>query len=171
MSLVIVENNADQPLTDEALHEADQLVLPCLEARNATWQYSLLALDRHRMICTFKAPDTASVRESYLRAGLPSRIIWSGDPIKPETPRTQQSVTVLETTYSALADQDWSNLCQQFLDCCAALSIECLQVYRSLDRTKVIYELNTSDPELVNELQQKLNTPFERVWGAQVIKP
>lgn len=172
MSLIVVENAAAQPITDEVLHEADQLLLPCLEARNATWYYSLLSVHRDRMVCTFKAPDAESVRDSYRRVGL-ERIIWTGEPIKPEGEPLQRPLTVLsvvEGTYPPLSDLDWNAISQKLLDYCAASGTEWLQSYRSLDRTKVVYELNAPDLKTVQAVQQ-LGIDCDRVWSAQVLSP
>lgn len=172
MSLVVVETAAEQPLTDELLHIANQQVLPCLEARNVIWLYSLLSVDRHRMICTFDAPDAESVRDSYRRAGLPSRPIWTGDLIQPEAAQPQRSLMhVMEGTYPPLSETDWSEISRKILDYCAKYEIEWLQSYLSLDRTKVICELNAPDLEPIQEAQHKLGVPFNRVWLAEVLKP
>jgi Protein of unknown function (DUF4242) len=69
MSLVIVETLVDYPLTSEKLTDTDLRVLACLGERQATWRYSLLSSDRHRMLCLFEAPDAESVRESYRKGG------------------------------------------------------------------------------------------------------
>ncbi|NDJ19611.1 nickel-binding protein [Myxacorys almedinensis] len=175
MSLVIVETAAEQPLTDEYLYDANQKVLPCFEARNITWHYSLLSLDRYRMICTFDAPDAESVRESYRRLGLPSRPIWAGDRIRREAAQPQQNLRdltvrhVVEATYPPLSETDWNELSHRFLHHCAAWGIEWLQSYRSLDHTKVIYELNAPDITPIQDAQHKLEIPCALVWSAQVL--
>jgi len=173
MSLVIVENPGEQLLTDEVIHEADQRVSPCLQARNVTWQYSLLASDRQRMICTFEAPDAESVRDSYRRAGLPPRPIWSGDLIKPDAvPQFNSTMRyVLEGTYPALNEADWNEICHKFLHYCAEYDIEWVQSYLSRDRTKVIYELIASDIQPVQEASHELGIACDRIWSAEVLKP
>ncbi len=37
MSLIIVETDAEQPLTTEVLNAIDPRVSPCLKARDVTW--------------------------------------------------------------------------------------------------------------------------------------
>lgn len=173
MSLVIVENPGEQLLTDEVLHEADQRVLPCLQARNATWQYSLLAVDRQRMICTFNAPDAESVRDSYRKAGFPSRTIWSGELIKltDETQLNTMTRYVIEGTYPSLSKTDWDEISQKMQRYCAEHEIEWLQSYISRDRTKVIYELIASDITSIQEAPHQLGIACDRIWSAEVLKP
>ncbi|MGB8699726.1 MAG: nickel-binding protein, partial [Thermosynechococcaceae cyanobacterium] len=101
MSLVIVETAATEPLTDEYLHEADQVALPCLQDHNVTWRYSLRSLDRYRMLCIFDAPDAASVRDAYAKLGL-QRTIWPSELIQSQTMYSQAHLTelyVIERSY------------------------------------------------------------------------
>ncbi|XHX77631.1 MAG: nickel-binding protein [Stenomitos frigidus ULC029] len=65
MSLIIVETNAEQPLTTEVLNAIAQRVSPCLKERDVKWRFSLLSSDRYCMLCTYEAPDAESVREAY----------------------------------------------------------------------------------------------------------
>lgn len=173
MSLIVVETTAEQPLTDELLQDDHERVMPCFEARNVTWRYSLLSTDRHRMICTFDAPDAESVRESYRKAGLQSRPIWSGliqqEPAQPQRNSTVRHV--IEGTYLPLSETDWNEISRKFLDYCAEHDIEWLQSYLSLDRTKVIYELNAPDLKPIAEAPPKLDIPANHVWSAQVLSP
>jgi hypothetical protein len=173
MSLVIVENPGEQLLTDEVIHEADQRVLPCLQARNATWQCSLLAIDRQRMICTFDAPDAESVRDSYRKAGFPSRTIWAGELIKltNSTPSHSTMRCVIEGTYPPLSKTDWDEISHKMQHCCAEHEMEWLQSYISRDRTKVIYELIASNIQLVQEASHKLGITCDRIWSAEALKP
>lgn len=173
MSLIIVETAADQPLTDEILGDAHRRVLPCLEARDAIWQYSLLSTDRQRMICTFKAPDAESVRESYRRAGLPACPVWTGDLIEQNRvpQQTLTTVQVMEGTYPSLNETDWQEISRKILHYCAAWNIEWLRSYLSLDRTKVVYELNSPDIKLMQAAQQELGISCDRIWSAQILNP
>lgn len=174
MSLIVVETTAEQPLTDELLQDDHERVVPCLEARNVTWRYSLLSTDRRRMICTFDAPDAESVRESYRRAGLQPRPTWASGLIQQETAQPQRNSTgrrVIEGTYAPLSETDWHEISHKLLDYCAEHDIEWLQSYLSLDRTKVIYELNAPDLKPIAEAQHKLYIPANHVWSAQVLSP
>jgi hypothetical protein len=173
MSLIIVETTADQPMTPEMIKDADERVLPCLDARNATWRYSLLASDRQRMICTFDAPDAESVRDSYRRAGLPSRPIWSGDLIKPDTIFQPDSTMryVMEGSYPALSEANWNEIRHKLLHYCAKHKIEWLQSYISRDRTRIIYELNASDIGSIQVVADNLGISGDRIWSAEVLKP
>ena len=82
MSLLKVETTTNRLITAEML--ADTRVLDCLEVRNGKWRYSLLSADRHRMICTFEAPDAESVRQAYHQADVGFSKVWTAQVIEPE---------------------------------------------------------------------------------------
>lgn len=173
MSLVIVETAVEQPLSDEYLHDADQRIIPCLHARNIMWRYSLLSIDRCRMICMFDAPDAESVRDSYRRAGLFSRPTWTGDLIKLEVAQRQRDLAVryvMEGTYPASSDTNWSEISSK-LHACAEHNFEWLQAYLSRDRTRIICELNAPDIESVREAQRYVGLHFDQIWVADFIAP
>lgn len=174
MSLVIVETVAEQPLTDEVLDAATQYIAPCVQARNGAWLYSLLSSDRHRMICIYDAPDAESIRDAYRRGGLASSRAWAGYVVEPEGIAPQRNVAsliVFEGTYPPLSDDDWNESSSKILSCYAERGIEWIQTYLSLDRTRMVCELNAPDLESVREVQRRLNIPFDRVWSARVLSP
>ncbi len=173
MSLVIVETTADQPITDDYLHAADQQMLPCLNARNIFWNYSFLSSDRRRMICTFNAPDAGSVRESYQRAGLSSRLIWAGDLIEPDAPPQHQVKTlqIMEGTYPSLSKEDWLTIRRKIAHGCLVHNIEWRRSYLSLDRTRLMCELNAPNPALVQEALNQAGVAYGQIWSAQLLKP
>ena len=55
------------------------------------------------------------------------------------------------------------------LKCYAEQDIEWIQSYVSLDRTKVITELNASDVEAIQAVQRKVGNSFDRVWSAKFL--
>lgn len=173
MSLIIVETVTEQPLTDERLDAVSQSIAPCVEARNGTWRYSLLSGDRHRMICIYDAPDAESMRDAHRRGGLAPKRVWAGNIIQPEgTPPQQPTLlTVFEGTYPPLSDDEWDESSSKILSCYEERGIEWIQTYLSLDRTRMICELNAPDLESVREVQRRLNIPFDHVWSAQVFCP
>ncbi|MBE9169323.1 DUF4242 domain-containing protein [Pleurocapsales cyanobacterium LEGE 06147] len=182
MSLVIVETTTEQSITPEVLKEVDARMLPCLEERNTKWRYSLLSSDRHRMICTFDAPDAESVRQAYRKGGGMYSRIWAGEIVAPEGIQPQQNETILkvfEGTYpDGFTEEDWNEANQYILPCYAERGIEWVRSYISLDRTRVICELNAPDAETIREAHLKFGIPFvreaclqQRVWSAMLIEP
>ncbi|NJK77143.1 MAG: DUF4242 domain-containing protein [Oscillatoriales cyanobacterium RU_3_3] len=173
MTITIVETLSDSPLTPEELTDVDYRVWECLTERNATWRYSLLSVDRHRMICTFDAPDAESVRESYRKAGGFFNRIWAGEIVKPEGIQPQHNEAILkvfEGTYPPISQAELDEVSHKTLNCYVERGIEWIQSYLSFDRTRLICELNAPDLESVREVQRKLNIPFDRVWSAMVIR-
>lgn len=174
MSLIIVETLAEHPITAEYLSEADARMLPCFEEREAKWRYSLLSSDRLRMICTFDAPDAEAVQQAYRKGGGKFSRMWSGTLIQPEGLAPQRNAAllkVIEKTFPPLSESDWNIGFGKTLNCYSERGIEWIQSYFSLDRTKLICELNAPDLESVREVQRRLGIPFERVWSAEVLTP
>lgn len=174
MSKVIVESIYDQPLTAEILEEADARTLPCLEARDAHWCYSLLSTDRCRMICTFDAPDAESVRDAYRKAGGLFKQIWSAEILSPEgsaPDRDAACLKVIEGTYPPFTQDTWNAFHDKTLAYYAEFDIEWIRSFVSPDRRRVICEVNAPDTAAIRETYRKLEMPINRVWSAQVLTP
>jgi hypothetical protein len=174
MTIAIVETLSDFPLNPEEPNDTSLRVLNCLAERNATWRYSLLSSDRHRMICTFDAPDAESVRESYRKAGAVFSRIWSGELLKPEGIQPQRhpsGLMVIEGTYPPISDEELNEVSSKTLSSYAQRGIEWIQSYISLDRTRLICELNAPNAESVREAQYTVGVSFDRVWSATLLKP
>ncbi|WP_322505519.1 nickel-binding protein [Chroococcidiopsis cubana] len=46
-----------------------------------------------------------------------------------------------------------------------------MRSYLSLDRTRVICELNAPDTQSIREAQHQAGVSFDRVWSATIAKP
>lgn len=173
MAKVIVETLFDQPITEEVMQANDERALPCLKARDAHWCYSLLSTNRCRMICTFDAPDAESVRDAYRRAEVEFGQIWTAEILKSESvpSRDETRLKVIEGTYPPLMIDDWNEFNQKMLACYVERGVEWLHSFVSLDRRRVICEVNAPDAEAIRETYRKLGIPFERVWSAKILKP
>lgn len=172
MSLVIVETTTERPITAEIL--GDTRVLACLEARNAKWRYSLLSADRQRMICTFDSPDAESVRESYRKVGVAFDRMWTASMRTPEAGEPQwneAALKVFEATYPRLTEDEWNETNRHILAWYAQHGVEWVRSYVSIDRTRVISELNAPDAEVIGEAYRKFGIAVDRVWRAEVLKP
>ncbi|MEG4056901.1 MULTISPECIES: DUF4242 domain-containing protein [unclassified Microcoleus] len=173
MSLIKVETVADRPITAEML--ADTRVLDCLGARNGTWRYSLLSADRHRMICTFEAPDAESVRQAYRQADVGFTKVWTAQVIEPEgvPPVWNEPILkLLEGSYpNGFTDEEWNEALRLILPCYQERGIEWVRSYASQDKTRVLWELNAPDAEVIREAHGKAGIPFDRVWSAEVLRP
>ena len=173
MSLIKVETMTDQPITAEML--ADTRVLDCLEVRNGKWCYSLLSADRHRMICTFEAADAESVRQAYRQADVGFSKVWTAQVIEPEgvPPLWNEPILkLLEGSYpNGFTDREWNEAHRLILRCYEERGIEWVRSYASLDKTRVVCELNAPDAEVIRETHGKTGIPFDRVWCPEVLKP
>ena len=173
MSSIKVETTTDRPITAEML--ADTRVLDCLEVRNAKWRYSLLSADRHCMICTFEAPDAESVRQAYRQADVGFSKVWTAQVIEPEgvLPVWNEPILkVLEGSYpNGFTDEEWNEANRLILAYYQERGIEWVRSSVSLDKTRVVCELNAPDTEVIREAHGKAGIPFDRVWCAEVLKP
>jgi hypothetical protein len=171
MSLVIVETVVEQPITDTALEEMDQIALPCLQARGVTWLHSLLSSDRLQMICFFDAPDAASVRDAYAKLGVQKRAIWAGEIIQPDGIPSQLELAERYVIESVLSETDWNEAQQKFSQSCAKDSVNWLRSYLSLDRTRVISEFKALDAETLRNIQHQVGISEDGIWAAQLLMP
>jgi hypothetical protein len=177
MSLVIVETLYDEPLTFDRMSEEEERLVPCLTARQATWRYSLLSIDRYRTICTYNAPDAESVRIGYHRANVFFSRTWTGEMYEPPTAQSPQIEPqiepriVMEVTCPALSQDKWQEMKNNLLHCYSEQGIEWLRAYVSLDRTTLIWELNAPTVETVENAQRQSQIPFDRIWLAELLNP
>ncbi|KAI9129193.1 DUF4242 domain-containing protein [Acaryochloris sp. CCMEE 5410] len=173
MTLVIVETLSETPLTPENLTDEDVQFMNCLEERNGTWRYSLLSIDRQRMICTFEVPDVESLRESYRRSGVPYNHIWPGEILKPEGTQPQKNEAifkVFEGTYpEGLTPTQWDAMNQSMSSHYAEHGVEWVQSYVSLDRTRIVCELNAPDLESVIKAHHKIGLTKTQLWPATLL--
>ncbi|MGL5059249.1 MAG: nickel-binding protein [Microcoleus sp.] len=172
MAIIKVETVADRPIIPEILQDEYLRKLPCLEVRNARWQYSLLSVDRDRMICTFEAPDAESVRQAYRQAKADfGKKIWTARVIDSESvsPAGKEAILqVFEGSYpNGFTDADWNEI----LQCDREGSIELVGCYISLDKTRVLCELKASDATAIREVYSKAGIECDRIWSAEVLKP
>ena len=173
MALIKVETVADRPITAEML--ADTRVLDCLGARNGKWCYFLLSADRHRMICTFEAPDAESVRQAYRQADVGFSKVWTAQAIEPEgvPPLWNEPILkVLEGSYpNGFTDEEWNEAQRLILRSYEERGIEWVRSCASQDKTRVVCELNAPDAEVIREARGKAGIPSDRVWCAEVLRP
>ncbi|NJL66502.1 MAG: DUF4242 domain-containing protein [Oscillatoriales cyanobacterium RU_3_3] len=172
MALIKVETVSDRPIVPEILQDEYVRKLPCFEVRNARWQYSLLSVDRDRMICTFEAPDAESVRQAYRQANADfGKKIWTAGVIDSEniSPLGNEAILqVFEATYpNGFTDADWNEI----LMCEREGAIELVGSYISLDKTRVLCELKASDAAAIREVYSKAGIKCDRVWSAEVLQP
>ncbi|MEM6436410.1 MAG: nickel-binding protein [Cyanobacteria bacterium P01_D01_bin.115] len=175
MSLVVVETLSEAPLYPEKPTESDFRTLDCIAERNGKWRYSLVSSDRHRMICTFEAPDTESIRESYRRGGTFFSRMWSGQVVIPasaSSSQTKGTLTVVEYTLSKGCDWEESTD-----DVTSGLPLihwsdaEWVCAYISRDRERVICEMTTPDVASIRVAPRQAHWLCDRVWSAIVVKP
>lgn len=175
MPLVVVETLSEMPLYPDEPTESDLRTLDCIAERNGQWRYSLVSSDRHRMICTFEAPDTESIRESYRRGGTFFSRMWSGQVVTPDqtsSSQTERALTVVEYTRPEGLDREESaDALTSELTLIHQSDAEWLCAYVSSDRERVIFEITTPDVTSIRVAHRQANWLCDRVWSAFVVKP
>ena len=175
MPLIIVETLSETPLYPEKPTESDFRTLDCIAERNGQWRYSLVSSDRHRMICTFNAPDAESIRESYRRGGTVFSRMWSGDifsPARPLPPLNEDNLKVFESTsLEGFTWEAWEDKSKRLMPRLREQGAEWVQSYISSDRTRIVGEFNAPTVEVIREIHHQIEIPCDRVWAAIVVKP
>lgn len=178
MPLIVVETLSETPLYPEKPTASDFQTLDCIAERNGQWRYSLVSSDRHRMICTFEAPDTESVRESYRRGGTFFSRMWSGQVVTPDPTSSSQAegaLTVVEYTRPEDFDREEreepTDAPTGGLPLIHQSDAEWVCAYVSRDRDRVICEMNTPDEAGLRVAHRQPHWRCDRVWSAIVVKP
>ncbi|GAB4472914.1 MAG: hypothetical protein OHK0037_33060 [Elainellaceae cyanobacterium] len=179
MTFIIVETDRSDPITPEVLDAEGSRALPCLAARNAIWRYSLLSGDRHRMICSFDAPDAEAVRTSYRMANISFEKMWVDQILEPNGTPTQWNESALvmsEIAYPAgLSEPEWQAqwhiITKHLLPFYAEQGIEWVRSHVAPNKTLILSELNAADPALIHNAHRQFGLPIARVWPAIMLKP
>lgn len=169
MTLVVVETVTEAPITLDRLGDEGERVFPCLTARDAQWQYSLLSSDRHRMICRFDAPDAESVRASYRKAKVDFSRIWAVEEYTAPSlaPPTSQR-WVLEGLRSPMTEADWTTLHQRLLQW-PQQEGQWLTACLTSDRSQLFCEFTAETATAVPKLDALVPDLLERLWLADVL--
>ncbi|GAB4144510.1 MAG: hypothetical protein Fur0046_21970 [Cyanobacteria bacterium J069] len=179
MTFIIVETDRPTPITPEVLAAEEARSVSCLAEHYAQWRYSLLSSDRHRMICTFDAPDVEAVRMAYRKANVSFEKMWAEQVLEPPgTPPIWQesALAVAESFYpGGLTNEQWNTqwqvVTEQLLPFYAQQGVEWVRSHVAPNRTLVLYELNTPDLNLIRHAHQQFNLPLSRIWSAMLFKP
>ncbi|MEM1278441.1 MAG: nickel-binding protein [Cyanobacteria bacterium P01_H01_bin.152] len=167
MALVIAEASYDRPL-----QHVNNQQLPC--GNDVQWLYSLVKKNKKRQIYVFEAPNADAVQTRFQQANTPFERIWVGSKVLPSYgsfQRNENLLKVVEGTYPPVTQEFWNMANARNMDCYKPRGVEWLHSFMSSDRTRIICELNAPDAEAIRETYRRLNTSFERVWSAQLLKP
>lgn len=80
---VLVTRVFDEPVTLEEIQSIEDAGAWCLETHNVKFVRTFFSVDRRRMVCLYRAPDTESVRLAQRQAGMPVDRVWGFKPIRP----------------------------------------------------------------------------------------
>lgn len=76
---------------------------------------------------------------------------------------------IVETTYDQpLTEEAWNDLYETVKPCLKQHGIRLNRSYTSLDRRRVICELEASDTETIRLFYRITGIPFDRAWPAEI---
>ena len=115
------------------------------------------------------------MRQAYRQADVGFSKVWTAQVIEPEgvPPVWNEPILkVLEGSYpNGFTDEEWNEADRLILACYEERGIELVRSYASLDKTRVVCELNAPDAEVIREAHGKAGIPFDRVWSAEGLRP
>lgn len=82
MSTVVMERVYPEARTTDQIDEMNSSIAPCLEINGVTHLQTMVSKDRTRFICTFEAPDAATVRRAIESSGVAFEHIYAVDVFK-----------------------------------------------------------------------------------------
>jgi hypothetical protein len=82
MSLILVENSYEPPISREAFVQGDEGLHKCMDVRGIRWVRSFLSPDGTRSVCHFEADDAETVREAFRSSGVPFGRVWAAEMIE-----------------------------------------------------------------------------------------
>lgn len=184
MNLVVAERTMPGPMAPADVVGAIRGGGWCNELYGVSHLGSLLAPDRHTMVCFYRAPDAEAVRSTSRRLRAPYERVWSATLHGPHGPEpltiqpppkdaADSAATVLvsrsfETPmeFDALQAQEDAKAW-----CLAAHGVRFLQSLFAVDRRRMICLYTAPDAEAVRHAQRQAGLPFDAVWSATVCSP
>lgn len=80
---VVVERAFPAPVRYEDVKALAEAKAWCYETYNVQYAHTVLALDRKRMLCFYRAPDAEAVRNAQRETGAPFTAVWAGTSVMP----------------------------------------------------------------------------------------
>jgi hypothetical protein len=80
---VMVERRFADPVRLQDIQAIEDAGAWCLETHRVMFVRTFFSLDRQRMLCLYRAPDSESVRLAQREAGMPMDAVWSFQPVLP----------------------------------------------------------------------------------------
>jgi hypothetical protein len=187
MAFVVAERTMPAPQTPAQVGDSIRGGKWCNDLYGITHCGSLLAPDRRRMVCFYRAPDAESVRCTSQRLTVPYDHICSAtlhgpvesDP-KPAVPAEQASADLPPDRSTVLVQRGFEAPVT-FDDlqareaahgwCLSQHQVRFLQSFLSLDRRRMLCLYAAPDAEAVRRVQHQAGLPVEQLWSAAVCRP
>lgn len=187
MAFVVAERTMPGPQTPAQVGDSIRGGRWCNDLYGISHCGSLLAPDRHRVICFYRAPDAESVRDTSQRLGAPYDHIWSAtlhgpvgpDPVtalpqdhgSPETSPARSTVLVRRSFDAPVAFEELQAREQAHGWCLDSHQVRFLQSFLSIDRRRMLCLYAAPDAEAVRQVQRQTGLPVEQLWDATLCRP
>lgn len=147
----------------------------CFSMHRVRWHVSHLAMDGHKMICRFSAPDMESARIAMRRSEMDERKLWRGivydAPGIDEQDVDSANVLVERSFEEPVAFQHIQDLEEAGIGCLESRDVRFIRSYFSHDQTRMICLYEAPDAESVRQAQREAGVPFNDAWTFRAISP
>jgi hypothetical protein len=167
---MILERHFDPPLTVADVHARVRESDWCYAQHKVAWRASFLAVDGHKMICWFAAPDLESTRNALRSSGADASRLWLGTVHRAAAPVVPN--VLVERRFAqpvAFEDVQARELAAGW--CLQAHRVRFAQSFFSVDRTRMLCLYQAPDAESVRLAQREAALPVDKVWAFERIDP
>lgn len=170
MNHILLERNFDPTLSPGDFAQMIDNAAECAPLYRVEWRESLLALDGSRLLCSFSAPDTESVRQVGKDPRCQTMQAWPGT--FHDTGRDLPANVVVSRSF----DEPVTVESLQAIEDAAAACLEMrrvtfLRTYFSTDCKRMLCLYYAPDAESAREAQREAGMPFDAVWAGQHYNP
>jgi hypothetical protein len=145
----------------------------CFELHRAEHLRAHVAVDGHKTVCVFRAPDAESVRTSARTGGLDFEFTWPANRMTPPPevnaprPPDRAPLHVVERSFAApVSFESIQEIEDRGAWCLEAHRVRFAYTYFSFDRRRMLCMYEAPDAESVRRAQAQAGLPFDRVWPA-----
>lgn len=175
MTEVILERQFDPALTPEGVMNLAIDASSCFGIHRIEWRVSHLALDGHKMICHFTAPDMESMRIAMRQSRIDDRKAWRGnvhDAPGVDEKDVRSANVLVERSFEEPVDfQQIQNIEEAGIACLESRDVRFLRSYFSQDQKRMICLYEAPDAESVRQAQREAGVPFNDAWAYRAISP
>lgn len=159
---------------DPAITPADVIDLAiessgCFGIHRVDWIGSYLALDGHRMVCHFSAPDMESTRIALRQVNADTSRLWNTGVHDAPGAGAADIVTANVIVERSFEDGIELQAIQDIEDagarCLEIRNVRFLRTFFAADRRRMLCFYAAPDAESVRQAQREAGVPFDEAWS------